>query len=440
MKTLGIDLGTTKIAVVIADEKRNLIAAENAAHHADLPSSSAEGAEQDFRLILETAGKLCRKIPVDLKKDLAGIGLTGQMHSVVLKKQDEYSSLVTWQDHRCGADLLNRFQQKSGRLLREGFGGTTLARLAYEGKLKEWEHAIPAASALGEFLCGSGKNITDPTHAASWGIYDLKNGAWDLKAAEKLGIPEKLLPEIRPCGTPIGNVSGKIAAEWGIPAGIPVLNSVGDNQASILGTGKNFAEELYITLGTGAQLSIVLDHCPDDYPENWEVRPFPGHRFLLVNAPLCGGAAFAFLADMFNAFLRALNMPECPRGQVLDRFDALALEVLERHACEITAFPSFLGERHAPDQKGSLHGLTLQNADPGQLGAALALGIVRNLKHGLPEKILSSRNKIIGSGNAVRLLKSVQFALQEEFRLPLTLSDAREEAAMGALTFFSSRK
>ena len=82
--------------------------------------------------------------------------------------------------------------------------------------------------------------------------------------------------------------------------------------------------------------------------------------------------------------------------------------------------------------RGSCCGLTLANATPGKTGAALALGIVRNLKSGFCAEVLADRRSIIGSGNAVRLLKSVQFAIQREFGLPLRLTETREEAAVGA--------
>ena len=66
------------------------------------------------------------------------------------------------------------------------------------------------------------------------------------------------------------------------------------------------------------------------------------------------------------------------------------------------------------------------------LGAALALGIVRNLKEGFPPELLKGRREVSGTGNAVRLLKSIQHAIRREFRLPLTLPETREEAAVGA--------
>lgn len=430
MKTaLGIDLGTTKAAAVLLDEAGTLLGVANAAHHADIPSVPG-GAEQDPAKILEAVARIIAALPQDQLGRISCIGVTGQMHSVLLGNGNTVSPLVTWQDHRCGAERLKRFQTETGLPLREGFGGTTLARLAEEKQLGSWNFAATINDYLVYVLTGNKHVVTDPTHAASWGLY--RDGGWNLKALEALHVPASVLPEIRPCGAVAGTVCAEAARRFGISEGVPVANAIGDNQASILSCGGDFAHEIYLTLGTGAQLSMVVDKPPAELPDSLEPRPFPGGRSLLVSAPLCGGAAFAWLADTVNAFRRDLGEAELPKGALLDRLDALALAELERGEPDLTIAPHFLGERWNPDLRGSCCGLTLANATPGKTGAALALGIVRNLKSGFCAEVLADRRSIIGSGNAVRLLKSVQFAIQREFGLPLRLTETREEAAVGA--------
>ena len=204
--------------------------------------------------------------------------------------------------------------------------------------------------------------MTDPTHAASWGIFDIAANKWNEKALAVLNIPSELLPEVRPCGAEIGKLSEKYAAELGLPQGISVVNAIGDNQASILGTGKNVQEEIYLTLGTGAQLSMVLDKHPGTTAESLEVRPFPGGRFLLVSAPLCGGAAFAWLADTVNQFRRAFGEAELPRTHLLDELDNMGVKELEKGEPELTVSPHFLGERHLAGATVRSPGLRLKTA------------------------------------------------------------------------------
>lgn len=433
MKTLGIDLGTTKVAVVVYDGRGGLEKAVNSAHHAAVPHDDPNVFEQDPAAIMKCVTELIAQLSPEQRSAISAVGITGQMHSVLLKKNSRVSNLITWQDHRCGERAITGFNRISGLKLREGFGGASLARMAAAGELGPDHQAATIGDYLASVITGSRNIITDPTHAASWGIYDHESGNWDRAALDALKIPSAILPEIRPCGTVIGNVCEEFSSKTALPAGAKVVNAIGDNQASVLGTGNDFDREIYLTIGTGAQLSAVSSKAPEHLPEKVEMRPFPGDRRLLVAAPLCGGAAFAVLADAVNRFRIALGERSLERGKLLNRLDELGMEYLARYGePNIAVRPHFLGERHDPGLRGSVNGLTLDNIQPGALTAALAFGIVRSLKEDFPEEVLRSRRVVIGSGNAVRLNRCIRYAVEREFSLPLRLSDGCEEAAVGA--------
>ncbi|MDD3887023.1 MAG: hypothetical protein PHI35_09125 [Victivallaceae bacterium] len=55
----------------------------------------------------------------------------------------------------------------------------------------------------------------------------------------------------------------------------------------------------------------------------------------------------------------------------------------------------------------------------------------RNTSRFRPDQ-LADKTAIVGSGNAVRLLKCIQWAAWQEFGLPLQLAETKEEAAVGA--------
>ena len=94
--------------------------------------------------------------------------------------------------------------------------------------------------------------------------------------------------------------------------------------------------------------------------------------------------------------------------------------------------PSFLGERNAPELRGNIGGLTLENYTPGKTAAALALGIIRNLRSTLPPELLEGRQKLVVSGNAVRKSKALQQACTKIFSIVPSVQESREEAACGA--------
>ena len=249
--TVGIDIGTTKCAAVIwDDEEKKILAVCSENHGADL-KTVPEHAEQDPELLLDAVIRIVRQLPPDLRMQVSALGVTGQMHSVMGWNREKVFPLITWQDHRCGHDgKLEEFCRKSGHELHDGYGAATLAYM--RECTAGWEYAATIMYYLTALLCGNERPVTDASNAASWGIFDLKKNQWDLRAAQALGIEKRLLPDIRETGSVVGHLSLQWSECLGFPAGIPVVNAVGDNQASILGTGKDLEKELFLTLGTGA--------------------------------------------------------------------------------------------------------------------------------------------------------------------------------------------
>ncbi len=390
----------------------------------------AGSAEQNAEIMYEAVLRLLAELPSQKLTQVKAIGLTGQMHSVVLWNNSEVSPIVTWQDKRASvAGHLEEFRSLSGRPLSDGFGASTLAELARQNGLKQWLYAASPADWLAVRLTGIPEPVMDPTFAASWGIYDSGSGMRDSKAAAALDIPEYLLPRIVPSGSRVGRTRNVP----GIPDGIPVIAPFGDNQASVLGTAQELEQELFLTLGTGAQLSLVVTSeqaAKWQIPAAVELRPFLNGRQLAVTAPLCGGRAWTWLGDSVNAFLTSLGLDPLPEKSLLDRLDALALE--SEDSAGLLVAPHFLGERHAPSERGSITGITLQNFTLPHLARALATGIVHSLGGSFPPELYQSRKRVVGSGNCVRFCQSIQREIELQFQLPLEIRSIREEAAVGA--------
>ena len=377
-----------------------------------------------------------RELPAELRRRVRSVGLTGQMHGVVLLDAagEPVSPLVTWQDGRSlEKGFLDDLASRSGYVLSTGFGGATLAWLIRHGAMPA--RAVSAGTiqdvAVAR-LCGQARPVTDPTDAASWGLFDLRMLTWDVEAFAAAGIPPGLLPEVRPCGSPAGNLSPAMAESLGLPAGVPVTVAIGDNQASLLATLREPETEIALTLGTGAQVSAVLGAgAAIDWAaraSTFEYRPYPGGRYAVVAASLCGGAAWAWLADAANSWTRELGLEPLPRNRVFERLNELGLAATG----EIAVRPHFLGERHDPRLRGSIERLDLSGFDLGRLARGLARGILGNLRQMLPPWALHGRARIVGSGNALRRNPLLQRTAEEAFGLPLRLTEGREEAALGA--------
>jgi len=432
---LGLDIGTTKVAAVIADSSSAAAAVVSLDHRADL-SVPMGRAEQDSEVLLDAAWRAVRELPAELRRQVRAIGLTGQMHGVLLLDSvgRPLSPLVTWQDQRCLEEgFLEKLIARTGRPLSTGFGCATLAWFAaHHALLQNATSAGTIQDYATMVLCGRVRPATDPTDAASWGLFDLQSLAWDLTAVKAGGFDAALLPEVRPCGSCAGTLSDLMARELGLPPGIPVAVAIGDNQASLLATLRDPLREIAITLGTGAQASLVLP--PGEAIENpapgrpYEFRPYPGGRSLVTAASLCGGSAWAWLARTVASWQRDLGLPDVAEETLYVKLNALGLAADDGPVVA----PHFLGERHAAALRGSISRISLDNFHLGQLARGLARGIVANLRDMLPPRHLEHRTRLVGSGNALRRNRLLQVAAEEVFGLPLVMSEGREEAALGA--------
>jgi len=426
---LGLDIGTSKIAAVLVDDESSVRAVVSQPHAARFPVPDGR-AEQDVTVLEEAAWRCARELPAELRRQVRAVGLTGQMHGVLLVDAagQAISPLITWQDGRCDEAFLRELREKTGYRLSSGFGCATLAWLREHNELPPTAAgACTIHDYLTARLCGLPHPVTDPTDAASWGLFDLRALEWDFTAVARADIARRLLPEVRPSGSLAGHVVPEMAERLGIPAGIPIAVALGDHQASLLATLREPERELALTLGTGGQLSAVMPSL-GTAGETWEYRPYPGRRYLVTAASLCGGAAWAWLAEAVQAWLRDLSLPYLADDPLYEKLNEVGLAATD----ELTVHPAFLGERHDSTLRGRIEGIDLRNFTLGPLARGLARGILTNLRDMLPAAAYAGRTRLLGSGNALRRNPLLQRLAEEVFDLPLVLTEGREEAATGA--------
>ncbi len=439
--TCGIDIGTTKVAAVLFDPAAGRSLRQvSIPHEAAIPAAEPGGAEQDAEKLIQTAARAVRELGSEALARVRGLGVTGQMHGVVLVKAGlrACSPLFTWQDRRVPPEFLAALRERTGRPeLRPGFGAVTLAWLF--ARRQAPGDAIAACTIhdlLVGRLCGLRRPVTDPTNAESWGAFEPDKGDWNRPAWRAAGVPLPLLPRLVPSGARAGEITAAAAAQFGLPAGIPVAAAIGDNQASIAAALRNHdaAETLVLTLGTGGQLSAVATDAVPDPPapgDPFELRSYPGGRRVVVAAALCGGSAWKWLAETACSWCRDLGLPAPAESTVYARLNQLGAEA-GPDARGLRVLPRFLGERNAPEERGVITGIDTGNMTLGTLARALAFGIIQNLFEMFPNTVLEQRRQVVGTGNALRRNPLLQQAVREISSLPLFLSEDREEAATGA--------
>ena len=166
--TLGIDIGTSKVAAVLIDEdSKTPLAISSKSTNAEIEGKPS-CAEQDVSQIISVVDQCVLALPRDQREQVAAIGVTGQMHGVLLwnSGSEKTSRLVTWQDRRCNDDgFLEELQRKTrDSTIKSGFGCATLAWYADADPslLDQYSCASTIHDYFVCVICGLTHGITDP--------------------------------------------------------------------------------------------------------------------------------------------------------------------------------------------------------------------------------------------------------------------------------------
>jgi len=450
---LGVDVGTTKIALLLLDiDSGKMVAAHDIVNSSEMTDEKGKGrgwSEWDADQAVELTFKAISEVTsqTGLMK-IKGVGVTGQMHGMVLVSRDQrpLSPFIGWQDQRCnekvsGTDVshIERMIEFAGDrgFSREGCFPAT----GYMGSSLFWlkeNCALPSQAATACFLpdylvmrmTGVGP-VTDSSNAGGSGIYDIVSREWDAGLVQRLGLRSDLLPEVRKSGELVGGLTAEAAKRTGLEEGTPVCVACGDNQASFLGSVANRRDTMLVNIGTGGQLSLwVPKYLAVD---GVDTRCYLDETYLLVAASLCGGRSYWLLSRFFEEVGRVFFGEENDED-LYDRMTQLASEVppgADGLVCE----PLFTGTRFDPDRRAVWSGMGESNFTLGHMTRALLEGVARRFKilyGAMLEEGVSPRACLVGSGNAVRKNLLLTRILSETFKLPVRIPKHTEEAAFGA--------
>ena len=430
---LGIDIGTSSLAALVYDPAAAEVLSIHRAPNDSTLETGDGRSEQDAQRIVAIAQDLLTLATASLAVPVRGFVCTGQMHGVLLvdEKLHPLTPLVTWQDQRTTEmipDLRERARQSGaaqhGCDLHPGYMGATLAWYSKQERLPPGAfRACFIADYVGAALCGAESAadlVTDPTHAASSGLFDLDAGSWDASTVDALDIPMHLLPPIRSSGSPLD--AARSGAIRGARRGAPI----GDNQASVLGSAGTATPigTTVVNIGTGSQISVVSPPPPDGSSMNpsIETRPYLTDQVLRVGASLNGGAAY----ELLGAFFSSAGI----RGDILQWMN-LRAGAAPPHCDGLVCKPHFYGERGREDIRGELLGLSSANLTPSNLCRAVLEGMIEELRE-LRNQIKVPTTRLLGSGNGIRRNEVLQWILSESFGMDLEISPGDEEAALGA--------
>jgi sedoheptulokinase len=466
--TIGLDLGTTTVTAVLWDVAREQVRHQaqrrnDAAIRALQPTRAEQDPQRLRALALEALAALVAGSPHH--GDVLGIGLTGQMHGLLAVDGENrpLTSFVSWQDRRtaepdgAGGTTLQRLQARLGDLpwqgngckIAHGYGAATWYWLLDQQQMPAGvERFCPLTGWLAGQLTGQ-PAASDPTLAASWGLYDQVQAAWNTDYVRRLGLEARQLPPIRPAGEQLGGLDAEVARRVGLPSGTPVHNGLGDNQAAFLGACLPFWVPdsapagvgayrdgldaiIFLNLGTGGQVCWLAPRF-EPPTQTVETRPLFRGLYLRVGASLCGGAAYAWLMDTVRSWLAEFGR-EMDEEAVYRRLNALATR--EEGTAGLRVQPTFLGKRGDPGVRaGRIEGITLDNLRLGPLARATLVGMVdelRDLYRAEGQSAGQGHERVVAAGGAVYKNPVLLDVIAGRFGCPAASPPWRETAAVGA--------
>jgi sugar (pentulose or hexulose) kinase len=298
-----------------------------------------------------------------------------QMHGFVLGDR-----FISWQDQRAldGAfeELQSRIDDpdRIGRELGPGHAATVLFAMRPDAGTP-----LPLPNAL------IGSDTADETLAHSFGVYDIRKRTWDQALLDAFELRHLAWPRVTRWNEIIGTYRD-----------LPVYSPVGDQQAALLGAGLQ-AGELSLNIGTGSQVSVLLDELRSG---DFKVRPFFGDRFLATVTHIPAGRAL-------NRLQRTINTPWSDIDAAVDALDATDLVV------ELSFYRGRIDNiRESNFTAGHLFLAAYENMATNYLAAALRL----HPDHDWGTLVLSGGL----AHKAARLRKLVSSRLQRNYRLSVS--------------------
>lgn len=431
MRAMGIDLGTTTVSVIVMDvEGGEIVKSKTIAHGAfiegHIPESRVQDAEKLVSIVQDAVDELSKAYGVP-----SCIGLTGQMHGMLYVNAEgqSVSPLYIWQDG-CGNEKMEdgrsyaEVLKETGGAAATGFGLTSHFYLQKNNMIPaDAVKMVTISDYVGMKLCNRKAPVIARDMAASWGCFDLEKGEFLLEKLEGLGVDISYLPELMPEHTVMGYAS------MGETEKVPVIVSLGDNQASVLGSVQDLCETLLLNIGTGSQVSVGTAEY-HDCSGSIELRPCIGDTSLIVGSGLCGGRAYA----MLEQFYREITNSDTALYEIMEK-QARAFKETKGSDAAWKIKTTFSGTRSNPKERGSIQGIGVENFQPG----AMTLGMIQGMLDELHEMYVQmcertgkKATRLVGSGNGIRRNPLMQELAEEMFGMKMEIPVCQEEAAYGA--------
>ncbi len=443
---LGYDIGTSSIKASLIDvASGTCVASAQAPKNEMLVSSPSHGqAEQDpedWWQNVKAATEALKSAGSFNLKDVAAIGITYQMHGLVLVDEalKPLRPAIIWCDSRAV-----EVGEKSCRVLGEEIcrhnllnspGNFTASKIRWvmEYEPKVYKKAFKAMLP-GDYIAArlTGDVATTPSGLSEMILWDFPEETIAKSVLDQMEIPEDLLPPLVPTFGEQGKVSAAIAAELGLSPGIPVSYRAGDQPNNAFSLKVLEPGEVATTAGTSGVVYGVSSKAACD--EFFRVNSFL-HVTHKPKEPRYGVLLCLNGTGSLNSWAKRTVMHDGASYEEMNRLAASA-----PIGCDgLAILPYGNGAERTLSNRNigaSIHNLTFSVHGKSHLLRAVQEGIIFALFNGLEiMRGMGVSAKAVRAGNANMFLSplfSEMFASITGAKVEIFDTDGSQGAARGA--------
>jgi xylulokinase len=432
---LGIDVSTTATKAVLIDERGSVlgIASRDYPFEQPYPLWSEQDPESWWTGAVGAIKDVLAATGVD-PTAIAAVGLTGQMHGLVLLDAADrvVRPAILWNDQRTGAEC-DLIRQALGpeRLIRitgnDALTGFTAPKLVWvrDHEPEAWSRAAHVLLPKDYVrLQLTGDHALDKADGAGTLLFDLAARDWSDDVLDALEIPRTWLPPTFEGPEVTGAISAGAAEATGLRAGTPVVAGGGDQAANAVGVGAVVPGRMALSLGTSGVVFATTD-APLYEPEG-RVHAFchaVPNRWHFMSVMLSAAGSLRWFRDALAP------------GVAFDDLVGPAATVPAGSA-GLWFLPYLSGERSPypdPLARGAFVGLTLAH-DRRHLVRAVLEGVAHGLRDGLDAMVAAGMSapdqiRASGGGTASPLWRQI---LADVLDAEIATVNTTEGAAYGA--------
>ncbi|MDK2807263.1 xylulokinase [Thermoanaerobacterium thermosaccharolyticum] len=437
MYFLGIDLGTSSVKIILMSDNGSVVSSVSKEYPVYYPEPgwAEQNPEDWWNATKDGVKEIIAKSGVN-GDDIKGVGLSGQMHGLVLLDKDNnvITPAILWCDQRTQEEC----DYITGKIGKEGLlkytGNKALTGFTAPKILWVRKHLPDVYAKIAHILLPkdyirfklTGEYATEVSDASGTLLFDVSNRRWSKEMIDIFEIPEKALPKCYESTDVTGHVTKEAADLTGLKEGTIVVGGGGDQASGAVGTGTVKSGIVSVALGT----SGVVFASQDKYAADDELRL---HSFCHANGKWHVMGVMLSAASCLKWWVDDVNN----YSSEAMTFDGLLEEAekVKPGSDGLIFLPYLMGERTPysdPYAKGSFVGLSITH-NRGHMTRSILEGVAFGLRDSL--ELIKDLNipvnevRVSGGGAKSKLWRQI---LADIFNVRIDMINATEGPSYGA--------